>query len=233
MTCSPAPTPWLRTNTRAPSRNDGTQVLAVLERHHRVVRRDHPREVKRDGVRGAGNPVQARHLLHQHHRRLAPGGPMLPVVDLIHERLTGRLNGLERRVLGQQVRVLRHNVGLGELDRGLHPALACGVCGLAGQHSHAVVAGEVHRLLIAHWNPGDVGGRDSFLVVGQHIGRGALQDPEGAIQRGEHARRHPIAQRDHDPETGTRPATRRTTPSSSRRSPARRRIRTATTFPAP
>ena len=152
-------------------------------------------------MRGVGDAVQPWHLFHQHDLGLAPGDPMLPVVDLIHERVAGRLDRLERRVLGQQVCVFRNDVGLGDLHRGLHSALGCGVRGLAGQHGHAVVASEVHRLLIAHWNPGEVGGRDSFLVVGQHIGRGALKDPEGTIQRGENARRRPIEQRDHDPET--------------------------------
>lgn len=94
-------------------RGDG--VLAILERHHRSVLRNRAGQPERHRVRGVRDPVQPRLLFDQHHRGLAASSPMLTVVDVIHECLAGRLELRERRVLGQQVRVFRDDVGRGEL----------------------------------------------------------------------------------------------------------------------
>jgi hypothetical protein len=108
----------------------------------------------------------------------------------------------EGAVVGAQVGVLGHDVGLGELHRGLDPALGGRVRGLARQHRDAVMPGEVQGLLVADRDPGDVRGGHRFLVIGEHVGGRATQDPEGAVQGREHARCGPVPQRDHDPEAG-------------------------------
>ena len=150
------------------------------------------------------HPVQPRRLLGQHHRGFAAGGPVLTGVDLVHERLARLFDLGEGRVVGTQVGVPGHDVGLGELHRGLHAALGSRVRRLAGQHRHPVMAGEVDRLLVADRDPGNMGHRYGLLVIGQDVGRGAAQNTEAAVQCGEHARRRPVPQRDDDPEAGPR-----------------------------
>lgn len=63
---------------------------------------------------------------------------------------------------------------------------------LTGQHHDCVVAGEVHGLLVAHRNPGNVRHRDRFLVIRQHISRSTTDALKPAIQHCEHGRYGPI-----------------------------------------
>ena len=155
-------------------------------------------------MRGVRDPVQPRRLLSQHRGGFPAGGPVLTMVDLVHEPLAGRFDLGEGSVFGTQVSVLGHDVGLGDFHRGLHAALGRRVRRLAGQHRHPVVAGEVDRLLVAHRDAGNMGHRHGLLVIGQDVGRGTADDTEAAVQRGENARRRPVPQCDHDPETGPR-----------------------------
>jgi hypothetical protein len=48
-------------------------------------------------------------------------------------------------------------------------------------------------------HPGDVLHRDRLLVVGQHVRRGARQDPKARVQTRQHRAQAAVPQRDHDP----------------------------------
>ncbi len=60
---------------------------------------------------GVGDPVQAGLFLLEHRRGLAPRDPVLTVVDLLHERLAGRLELCEGPVFGAQVGVFSRRFG--------------------------------------------------------------------------------------------------------------------------
>jgi hypothetical protein len=143
-------------------------------------------------------------FLGEHRRGFAPRHPVLTVVHLIHERLTGCLEFGEGAVVAAEIGVLRHEVGFGELHGRFNPALGGRVCGLAGQHRDPVVPGEVQGLLVPDRDPGNMGRGDGLLVVSQHVGRCPAQDPEAPVQGREDARRRPVPQRNHDPEAGER-----------------------------
>jgi hypothetical protein len=159
---------------------------------------------ERSGVGQVGHLMQPGAFLDEHLGRNPAGHPVHPGVDLLHKRATCRLDVSEAGVVGQQVRLGGHDVGLGQFDRVFHPALGGRIGGLTCQHRNAVVAAERDGLAVSDRHTGDVAGGHGLLVVGEHIGRSATQNPENPVQSGEHARRGAITQCDHDTETTPR-----------------------------
>lgn len=65
----------------------------------------------------------------------------------------------------------------------------------------AVVTPGSHRLPISDRDAGKAADRDGLFVGGEQVCRGNADDAAHPVQSGEHARRGPITQRDHDPES--------------------------------
>ena len=105
-------------------------------------------------------------FLGQHLGRGAAGHPVRAVVDLLAEHRARRLELGETGVLGQQVRLARHQIRLGDLDRVLAATLAGRVGRHTGGQGQPVVAAEGQHLRVAHRDPGDVLDRHRLLVVG-------------------------------------------------------------------
>ncbi|VRM34038.1 Uncharacterised protein [Streptococcus pneumoniae] len=185
-----------------PEQVRGHRVLGVFEGDHRRVLRHLPSHPVGHGVRRGGDPMQRAGLLGEHVVRAAPGHPVLPGVHHGHEPRAGGLELSERGVLVPQVGVLRDQVGLGQLHRVLHPALGGRIRWLAGQHLHAVMPSERHGGLVTHRHPGHMRDRHCLLVIRQHIGRRAPDQPEAPVQGGEHTRSRPITQGDDGPVAG-------------------------------
>ena len=183
---------------RLPQQRRRNGVLAVLEADHRGVVRDPPGHPQRRGVRQIGDRVQGGAFSAEHLDWTPARAAVHPGIDLVVERRTGCLHLGERVVVGQQVGLGGHDVGLGELDGVLHPTLARRIGGLTGQYRDSVEAAERHCGAVADRDPGDMSGRDGLLVVGQQIGRGAPEDAEDAVQAGEHTGCGPVPQRHHD-----------------------------------
>lgn len=76
---------------------------------------------------------------------------------------------------------------LARLTGVLHPTFGSRVGRLTGQHRDAVIPAEGHRGAVADRDPGDMSDCHGLFVVGQQVGRGAPDDPEDAVQAGEHA----------------------------------------------
>ena len=95
------------------------------------------------------------------------------------------------------------------------------------------MTGDLDDRRVADRDPAHVIDRHRLLVIGQRVGRHAIEQPQRAVQPDHHRRQRLVAQRHHRPDSATTPATRRTTPSLSRPRPARRHSPTASTTPAP
>jgi hypothetical protein len=121
-------------------------------------------------------------------------------IDHLPERLTRRLQLREGLVVGEQVGVFGHQVGLGEFDRGLRTALRSWVGRFTGVHRDPVMASEPDDLRVADRDPRDMVEGDSFLVVSQQIRRCPTEAAQRHVQRGEHTRCGLVPQRQHHPE---------------------------------
>ncbi len=175
-------------------------VLPAVQGHHRAAGRDGAGHPERDRVRARGHRVQPGLFVGEHLVRGPPRHPVDAGVDHVAELLAGSLEVGEGVVGAQQVRLGRHEVGLGELDGVLTAALRGRVGRLAGVHGDPVVRCEGHDLRVPHRHPGDVSDRHSLLVVRQHIGRRPAQAAQHHVQGGEHGRGGAVPQREHDPE---------------------------------
>jgi hypothetical protein len=75
----------------------------------------------------------------------------------------------EAGVLKQQIRLGRHQVRLGDLDRVLRPALSRWIGRHTGGDGQPIMPGEVEHLPIAHRDPGTMLARHRLFVVGQAV----------------------------------------------------------------
>jgi hypothetical protein len=138
----------------------------MLEGDHRGVVGNPTCHAQGCGVRQIGDCVQRGAFLVEHLDGSATRSAVHAGIDLDVERRARCLDLGEGVVLGEQVRLGGHDVGLGELDGVLHPTLGCRVRGLTRQHRDAVVPPEGDGLAVADRDPGDVSGGDGLLVVG-------------------------------------------------------------------
>jgi hypothetical protein len=155
---------------------------------------------ERDGERLSWQRMQPLAFLGQRLGRAAAGLPVDPVVDLLAELSARRLQLSEGAVRLEQVRLSRHQVGLGDLDRVLRAALGLRVRGDAGADGHPVVPADLDDLRVAHRDPRDMLHRHRLLVVRQRIRRHPTNPPQRRVQT-RHNRRHCLVpHRDHHPE---------------------------------
>ncbi len=108
----------------------------------------------------------------------------------------------ETAISAAQVRLGGHQVGLGQADGGLHPALGFRVVGHAGLHRAAVVPAGGDYLRVPDGDPGDMVAGDRACVVGQHVRGRAADPPQRRIQAGHQGAQGAVPDRDHHPETG-------------------------------
>lgn len=100
------------------------------------------------GVRQVGHLTQPGAFHAEHLGGNPARGPVHPGVGLIHERRTRRFDFGETALLGSQVRLGGHNVGVGEFHGVFHPAFGCRIS-LTGQHRNTVEAAERDGLAVA------------------------------------------------------------------------------------
>jgi hypothetical protein len=180
---------------------------------HRLVVIDQPLLTQRRRVRIGRQHMQMRLLQCQPVNRGHPGLAVHPGVDVIAPLITGRDEFAERRVGAAQVRIRRHQVGLGNLDRRFHTTFRLGVERLARMHGAAVVPSGCHDHRVAHRNPGHMLHGDRLRVVAQQIRRGAADTPQRRVQARDQCPQRLIPGRDHDPKPRPRqPRTEQTRP---------------------
>jgi hypothetical protein len=165
----------------------------------RLVLLDQPVLTQRQGVRLGRQHVQMRPLGGQPHHRGLPGLAVLTSVDLLTEPLAGGGQLGERRVVLQQVRRGGDQVGLGQLDGRLHPALALRIVGHTRLDLAAVVAAHRDHLGMADRDAGHMVDRDRLGVVGQQVGRRPTQPPQRLVQAPQQRPKRLIPGRDHHP----------------------------------
>ena len=124
------------------------RVLAALESDHRRVRRHDPGGAERHRVRDSGDRMQPGPFLGQQLCRWPPGDPVRAGVDLDLERSTGLLQLSERGVLGQQVRLRRHQISLADPHIGLAATLRRRIRRHTGVHGHRVMRRPRHQLRV-------------------------------------------------------------------------------------
>ena len=165
----------------------------------RLVLLHQPVGTQRQRVRGGRKHVQVRPLGGQPHGRGLPGLAVLAVVDLLQDPLArpGQLG--ERRVVAEQVGAGGDQVGLGELHRRLHPALALRIVGDTGLHLAAVVAAHRHHLGVADRDAGHVLDGHGLGVVRQQVGRRSAQPAQRLVQAGHQRRKGLVPGRDDHP----------------------------------
>jgi hypothetical protein len=137
----------------------------MFEGDHRGVVGNPTGHAQGRGVRQIGHAVQRSAFLIEHFDGAATRAAVHAGIDLGDERRACRFQLGEGGVLRQQVRLGGHDVGLGELDGVLHPALGSRVGGLTRQHRDSVVPPERDGMTVADRDPGDVSGGDGLLVV--------------------------------------------------------------------
>ena len=120
------------------------RVLAVLEVDHRGVVGDRAGHPERGGERCRGQRVQPVPFLEQQLGRHPAGDPVRPGVDLGAERRARLLQLGERGVLGVQVRLGGHHIGLGDAHRRLAAALGLRIRRHTRADAHPVVAADRH-----------------------------------------------------------------------------------------
>jgi hypothetical protein len=171
---------------------------------------DDPGDAEGDRVRLKGQWMQAPTFLSQQLERWPAGLAVRAGVDLGTGRVTGGAELGERSVIGQQVGLGGHEVGLGDLDGALAAALRGRIGRHAGVDGQAVMAagGDEDRMLDR--DPRDPVDRHRPFVVRRPV-RGAAAEPaKRLIDAGDHRRHGSVPGRDDDSEPATRRA-RRTT----------------------
>ena len=168
----------------------------------RLVVADQPLLAQRQRVRLARQRVQHLPLGGQPVRRGGRGLPVHPAVDPAAELAAGLVELREAAVVRQQVRPRRHQVGLGDLDRRLDPALGLGVERRAGLHLAAVMPAQRDHLRVPHRDAGHVVHRDGARVVGQQVGRRPAHGPQRLVDAPGQGAHLLVPDRDHHPEPG-------------------------------
>ena len=102
-------------------------------------------------------------------------------------------------VLVAQVVIGRDQIGLRDLHRRLRAALALRIRRLAGRDRQPVMTGDLDDRRVADRDPAHVLDRHRLLVIGQRVGRDAIEPPQRPVQPDHHRRQRLVAQRHHHP----------------------------------
>jgi len=168
----------------------------------RLVISHQPLLAQRQGMRLVRQRVQHLPLGGKPRGRDRGGLPVHPPVDPVAE-LAARLGQLgEAAVSRQQVRIRGHQVGLGDLHRGLDPALGLRVERDARLHLAAVVAAHGDHLRVPHRDPGHVVHGDRPGVIGQQVGRRPAHRPQCLVDAPGQRPELLVPGRDDHPEPG-------------------------------
>lgn len=130
---------------------------------------DDPGDAEGDRLRLLGHGVEPPTFVGQELDRRPVRLAVPAGVDLVAERLACRPKLGEGAVLGEQVRLGRHEIGLGNLDRALAATLRRRVEWHAGMDLESVVTTGGDKDRVADRDAGDSVDRHRPLVVGQRV----------------------------------------------------------------
>ena len=147
-----------------------------------------------------GQHVQPAVFLGEQVDRCPAGDPVRPPVHLSAERGARGLQLTERRVLLEQVRLRRHQVGLGHPHRRLRATLGLRIRRHTRADGHPVVPPGRHHVRMPDRHPCDMLNRHGLLVVGQRVRRCAAKPPQCRVQAAQQRRQGAIPRRQHHPE---------------------------------